>query len=163
MVTAFESLVQFFETDELTHETRPEQRLVIAGFRGEKANIQAYFTVDEEQSIFQIFATIPVKVPEGARRAIAETVVRANFGMKLGGFEMDFRDGELRFHVGTTYVDTLDYATIRRLLGTVFHCIDRYFPAFMAVIYANELPEDAVRHAEQDLNHAAEDPENPDF
>ena len=36
---------------------------------------------------------------EGAIVDIAEALVRANYGLRLGKFELDFADGELRFQV----------------------------------------------------------------
>ncbi len=39
----------------------------------------------------------PVKAPEEKRLAIAEFVARANDGLRIGNFELDFGDGEVRY------------------------------------------------------------------
>jgi hypothetical protein len=99
-----------------------------------------------------LYALVPATVPEGCRASIAEATVRANYGMKLGKFELDFSDGEIRFHLGNVFPPGgFDDDIVRRLIGTTIHVMDRYFPAFMSIIYANELPQDAITLAEQDL------------
>ena len=59
-----------------------------------------------EPHLLLAYALVPLRVPEASRPAIAEAITRANYGLLLGNFEMDFGDGELRFKV------TLDLAGV---------------------------------------------------
>jgi hypothetical protein len=148
--TAFESLRRLFEADDLKHHADYEQSVLIAGFEGRNAQFRVFFKVDEEDQLFQIFVLVPAIVPEGCRSAISEAIVRANHGMKVGSFEMDLSDGEIRFHIGYPFPDgNLDHDIVRRLIGTAIYTADRYFPAFMSIIYANDLPKDAIERAEK--------------
>lgn len=150
METAFESLVRFFETEGLKHGVDHDPDVVTAGFRGDNLSVVVYFVLDAETRILQLFAPLPTKVPEGCRPAVAEAIVRANYGMKVGKFEMDLADGELRFHAANIFpAEDFDVMVIRRLIGAVVHTLDRYFPAIMSVIYGNEAPKDAIYHVEQ--------------
>ena len=100
--------------------------------------------------LLQLFAPLPSKIPPGCRPAIAEAIARANYGMKLGKFELDYSGGELRFQIANAFTaEGLDAEIIRRLIGTAVHSVDRYYPAVMSVVFGNELPEDAIRHVEQ--------------
>ena len=94
------------------------------------------------------------KVP--ARRS-RKPLVRANYGLKVGKFEMDYDDGEIRVHVAHVLTEgELDDAVIARLFGTGMALLDRYLPAVLSVIYGNELPRDAIRSVEQpDVSEAA--------
>ncbi len=88
-------------------------------------------------------------VPEGCRSAIAEAVVRANYGLRVGKFELDFNDGELRFqaaHIMTD--DVVGEQVMDRLIVTTIGMLDTYLPAFLSVIYGNELPKDAIQCVE---------------
>ena len=90
-----------------------------------------------------------MRVPEGARLAVAETIVRANYGLKVGKFEMDFEEGELRFQAAQILTeDSLEESVIDRLLSTTMSMLDMYLPAVLSVIYGNELPKDAIRCVE---------------
>ena len=149
MESAFDSLVRLLEAEDVRHQVDPEHQVVMAGFRGENAMFRVYFKLDEDEGLLQLFGVVPVSVPEGCRLGVAEGIARANYGLKLGKFEMDFRDGELRFQVANVFPsDKLDDEVVKRLLGTTVHVLDRYFPAFMSIIYGNDLPEDAIAHVE---------------
>jgi hypothetical protein len=78
-----------------------------------------------------------------------EFITRANYGLVIGNFEMDAKDGEIRYHVSHLMEENiLTDETIRRLFGTAMGTADRYFPALMRVLFAGETPEDAVDLAE---------------
>lgn len=49
------------------------------------------------RSDIEAIAVSPITVAEEYRPAVAEFMMRANYGLKLGAFELDFRDGEVRF------------------------------------------------------------------
>ena len=92
----------------------------------------------------------PVRVPEGARPSIAETIARANYGLRLGKFEMDYDDGELRFQLAHVLPGgLLDEEIISRSFSQAMTMLDRYLPAVLSVIYGNEHPKDAIRNVEQ--------------
>ena len=121
-------------------------------------------TADSDEGLFQVFGHSPVRVPEGCRPAIAETIARANYGLKLGKFELDFDDGDVRFQVSQIVHDgCLEDETIRRLMGTTMAMLNSYLPAILSVIYGNELPADAIRCVEA-RNRAADDvlPDEPE-
>ncbi len=48
---------------------------------------------------FTVYTVFPVKAPEEKRGAVAAFLTRANYGLILGSFELDFDDGEIRFKV----------------------------------------------------------------
>jgi len=149
MHTAYEKLIQHLDEREITYLTNSDNRSICADFRGAVGRYRIVAVVEPEDSLFQVFGYSPVTVPEGCRPAIAETIARANYGLKVGKFELDYDDGDLRFQVAQILpYDTLEDETIRRLMGTTMAMLDAYLPAVLSVIYANELPKDAIRHAE---------------
>jgi hypothetical protein len=149
MNVAYEKLIQHLDEHEIKYLTSADHRSICADFRGEVGLYRIVATVDSEDGLFQVFGHSPVRVPEGSRPAIAETIARANFGLKIGKFEFDFDDGDLRFQVSQILIDdVLEDETIRRLIGTTMAMLNAYLPAVLSVIYANELPKDAVKHIE---------------
>ena len=46
---------------------------------------------------FSILTTIPINADEDHRLALAEYLTRVNFNMRIGNFELDMTDGEIRF------------------------------------------------------------------
>jgi hypothetical protein len=89
-------------------------------------------------------------MPEGSRRDVAEAIVRANYGLRVGKFEMDFDDGEIRFQASQILDgDAVGEAVIDRMIGTAVNMMELYLPAFLAVVYGNEEPGDAIRRVEE--------------
>jgi hypothetical protein len=149
MNAAYEKLIQHLEEHNIGFWARGEDQSICADFRGAVGTYRILARVDADDSLFQVFGQSPVRVPQGSRVAIAETVARANCGLKIGKFEMDVDEGDLRFQVSQVLSDDdLDGATIRRLMGTTMAMLDIYLPAVLSVIYGNELPKDAIRHVE---------------
>ena len=111
-------MIGFFEGEHLKYEANYEHNVVMAGFGGMNVRIQALFNIDEDQGLSKMLRTVPMPVPEGCRTAIAEAITRANYGMKVGKFELDLSDGDLRYHVCNAFPrDGFDEEIVRRLLG----------------------------------------------
>jgi hypothetical protein len=149
MNAAYEKLCEHLTSQNIGFWSHSEDLSICTDFRGEVGTYRVFARVDPDSSLFQVFGHSPVRVPQGARPAIAETVMRVNCGLKVGKFEMDFDEGDLRFQAAQILLeDDLEEATIQRLIGTTISMLDIYLPAVLSVIYGNELPKDAVIHAE---------------
>ena len=149
MNAAFEKLIQHLDERQVRYLTNAESRSICADFRGQVGTYRIIAAVEADGSLFQVIGAAPIRIPEGARPAIAETIARANYGLKIGKFEMDVDDGELRFQASQILTDdVLDDEVIGRLMGLTMAMLDTYLPAVLSVIYGNELPKDAIRCAE---------------
>lgn len=154
MATAYEKLVRHFADRELRYTAHDDRQTVMADFRGEVGAFRLMARIDDDDALLQVFAYIPIRATPGARSAIAEAVSRANFGMKVGKFELDMSDGELLYQAAHILVpDDSDETflpdhVIGRLVGTALAMVDKYTPAYLSIIYGNETPEDAVRCVE---------------
>jgi len=52
--------------------------------------------------------------------------------------------------------DTVGEDVIDRMISTAINMLDMYLPAFLSVIYANELPKDAVGRVESAFRRPSE-------
>lgn len=79
---------------------------------------------------------IPNASPE-VHGELLEAVARANYGLRVGGFNMDYRDGEIRFQteVPLLGVNTPDVfkAVIKPLISINLSTHERYFMGFVAI------------------------------
>lgn len=158
MNMAYEKLMQHFDDREIRYLTDGEGRKIFADFTGEAGTYRIVAGVDIEAELFQVFGCPSVRIPEGARPAIAETLVRANHRLMVGKFEMDYDAGELYFHASQMLTDDgLEDQVIDRLMGVTMTMLDTYLPAVLSVVYGNELPADAVRCVEAGLRHRGEE------
>jgi hypothetical protein len=95
------------------------------------------------------YSVLDTNVPPDKRSAVAEFLTRANYGVYIGNFEMDYSDGEVRYKTSITVKgDRLTPALVKNLVYINVIMMDEYFPGIMSVIYAGVSPADAIAKTE---------------
>lgn len=164
----FNSMVEFFEEDAWEFNWMDGLPVLSLGFSGQNGKWTCYAQAREEQEQFVFYSVCPLNAPEDKRQAIAEFITRANYGMIIGNFEMDFDDGEIRYK---TSVDvegaTLLAPIVKQLVYANVLIMDRYLPGLMAVIYSDIDPQEEIERLEASFNATDdedyEDDEDEDF
>lgn len=105
MNAAYEKLCDHLTSHEIGFWARSEDLSICTDFRGEVGTYRVFARIDLDDSLFQVFGHSPVRVPPGSRVAITETVARINCGLKVGKFEMEVDEGELRFQAAQILLD----------------------------------------------------------
>lgn len=99
----------------------------------------------------QIYTYNPYKVPENKRAAVSEYLTRANYNLRVGNFEFDLSDGEVRYKTSMKWME--DYMpgddTLEFLFSINFSIMDKYFPGLNAVVYGGVDPKQAVEDVEK--------------
>lgn len=142
-----DALVKFFEDGDWTFEQKERSlRLNIAGENG-AWQIHVFALEETERALFH--SVCPIFAPESKRAEIAEYITRANHGMYIGNFELDYSDGEVRYK---TSVDVegheLAPALIKQLLRANMAMMDTYLPGLMKVLYTDITAEQAIAEIE---------------
>lgn len=113
------------------------------------SNGNVHIVTHIQNSRLAFFCALPFCAPEARRGAMAEAITRANYGLTLGNFEMDFRDGELRYR---TSMDTangeLTRAMVACLYGANTGTVNRYLPALQMVAMSEANPALAIEAVE---------------
>ena len=145
----FDVLIAHFETNGIRFSSNREKRRAWFTMNSGSALQKCTFGFDRTGDVLQIRIQYPVLAKEKFRPLAMEFITRANYGLVIGNFEMDLKDGEIRYHTSHLMKEgQLDDETIQRLFSTAMGTADRYFPALMRVLFAGETPEDAVDLAE---------------
>lgn len=112
---------------------------------GENGLFSGVILPDEGAREVAVFALAPFSVPEAGRRDVAELLVRINFDLDLGRFDMDFSDGEIRF---LTAIDvtasTLSPQQVHVMLMTCLTALDAHLPTIVEVGANGVAPEKAL-------------------
>ena len=149
-VRAFVTLGEFLEADDWHPQRLGEKTIYRMVFSGENGQVACFAQVrtDLEQLVFYVMA--PVKVPKETRQAVADYITRANYGLRIGNFEMDFQDGEVRYKSSLDFEDVgLSPELIQHAIYPAVQTMDRYLPGLMRVIYGGTSPEEAIDAIEQ--------------
>ncbi len=145
----YDAMVQFFREDEWPFTEIQGKPILRTGFSGDNGQWACFAQAREEQEQFIFYSILQLRAPEEKRPAIAEFITRANYGMVIGNFEMDYSDGEIRYK---TSIDVegaeLTFPLIRNLVYANVRVMDRYLPGIMQILYADVSPEEAIRSIE---------------
>jgi hypothetical protein len=140
---------QFLESDDWPFQEHPEQSVLSTRFKGRNGEFGCGFQEREQQQQVVFYTFYQTPVPEDRRATVAEFITRANCGMIVGNFEMDWSDGALRYktsadvqgiELSDLFIQNLVYANILTM--------DRYLPGLEEVVSGQAEPEQAIRMIE---------------
>lgn len=146
---AFRTLTTFLEEDGWHPQQLDDKSIVRVYFSGDHGDVRCYaqIRVDLEQFLFYVVA--PIKAPAEVRAAVGEYITRANFGLRIGNFELDYSDGEVRYKSSLDFEgQTLTPVLIKNAIYPAVHTMDFYMPGLLAVMYGNRTPEEAIDEIE---------------
>jgi hypothetical protein len=129
------------------------QMVIRLGIGLSNGKCDTFIDIRDADNQVLIFTVCPMSIPEAKRGAISEYLTRANHELILGNFELNFKDGEVRYKCTFIYEDGAESETIfMRNLYASFHMMDRYLPGIMAVVYANVPPAQAIAQIENSVD-----------
>ena len=127
-----------------------DERSYTFGFRGRNNSYNFVARIGERNNTLCVYAIMPMQAPSEKLFEVAEFLHRANYGLILGNFEMDFRDGEIRYKVSIDIEDNQPNPDhINNMIDCALAMSDRYCPGVGAVIYAGKSAEEACNEVEQ--------------
>ncbi len=146
---SFASLVQAFFDAQSWQLQWPEPGVFAkADVEGEHGRWELVVNVREPERQILVLSLCPILIPPKHVQAIGEFASRANTGLVVGNFELDWDDGELRYKTG---LDVGDAEPSIALLAPIFAAnvtmMDHYLPGVMAVM-AGADPAQAVDNCE---------------
>jgi len=149
MSKAIEALTRFLDDQNWRYETMDES--AIRGTTSHECGRWTWFaSAEPENDFLQCQGIVPMNVPSEKRALAAEYLARANWGLRIGHFNMDWSDGEVRFQ--TTLVLESDREPVAsQLEHLVFGnrwMVGHYLPGLMAVIYGKVSPKKAAADAD---------------
>lgn len=142
----FDTMVEFFQREEWTYDQVSDQPILRLGMNGKNGKWVGYAQAREEQDQFVFYSVLPVTAPEQMRATMAELLTRLNYGLVIGNWEMDFRDGEVRYKTSVDVEgDRLSTNLVRNLVFLNLQMMDRSLPSIMGVMYGGLSVEMAVQ------------------
>lgn len=143
----------FFERDEVKYTPFNERGVARAGYgvKSKVNHVDVLFIASSDKLVIK--AMLPLKADEDERAKVGEFLMRANYGLKIGGFDYDYDDGEISYRVSLycgreefappTY-DQIDYLLIVSLM-----MVSKYGDALLKVLFGMAEPEDAINAVEE--------------
>jgi hypothetical protein len=149
MTGLFSALIDYMEEEDWKYEILEGETIIRFHFKGRAGRLLCYGEVDEEKDWLIFYSYLPVNAPPEKTTEVAEFVCRANRGMRIGNFELDYDDGEIRYK---TSIDVeggeLKDKMIDNLLRANLTTTDRYFNGLMELIYGDRSAADIIKEIE---------------
>jgi hypothetical protein len=140
---------QFFQADGWTAQPMEDDRILRVQYQGENGEWTCYAVAEEEDQQFIFYSICPLKVGKTFEVAAVEFITRANYGLHLGNFEMDYDDGTVRYKTSIDVTDDhITPASIKNIVYPNVLIMDRYLPGLMSVVFANVPPAEAISKIE---------------
>jgi hypothetical protein len=141
----YAAMTEFFIEDGWPVAEVANQSIVSLNFQGQHGRWMCYGQTREDHQQFVFYSVCPVVVPEARRAAMAEFVTRANFGLIIGNFELDYADGELRYKTSIDVEGTeINQALIRQCVYANVLMMDQYLPGILSLVYSDTEPTAAL-------------------
>ena len=145
----FQTMVNFFTEDDWSYAKIQGEPALYLAFEGDNGSWNCYAKAREDEEQFVFYSIGPIKVPKTKRRTLGEFIARANYGMMIGNFELDFTDGEIRYKTSIDVEgDRLSFALLKRLVYANVTMMDEYLPGIKLVLESSMSPEDAIAQIE---------------
>ena len=145
----YKVVLDFFETEEWAFAKDDHEPILYMNFQSENGQWLCLAKANDDDDQFVFYSICPVTIPEDKRQAAAEFITRANYGLLIGNFELDFDDGEIRYKTSIDVEgDTLSQNLIKQLVYTNVTTIDEYLPGIIAVVEGKLSPQEAIAKIE---------------
>lgn len=148
-----QALQTFFEEDGWFPQPIQDLPVLRCAYMGKHSQYQTYAYIHDELSQFIFYVFAPEKIPAEVRVAMGEFIIRVNYGMRIGNFEMDYEDGELRFKSSLDFENSqLTPALIHNVIYPAVQTMDRYFPGIQNILSAQQTPRQACEQMENPVS-----------
>lgn len=111
------------------------------------------YIIDVKDDEYVVYAISPLGADEDDEKmmsTMAEFICRANYGLKNGNFELDMRDGEIRYK---SFVDCEGITPTAEMVRNSIHCpaamFDRYGVGIVDIIFGDSTAKDAIAKCEK--------------
>lgn len=144
-------LRDYLDTHSWNYTLSEDHPLIRMGYTGSHGEWMVYLAA-EDDGVVRVHSVLSQRIPEDRRFEISHLLTLANFQFRIGGFQFDFSDGELRFHTSMDIEGgVLTPTMIENLLWFNLSTTDRYYRAIMAVSYGNVAALTAFEELDRDL------------
>ncbi|NER82917.1 MAG: YbjN domain-containing protein, partial [Leptolyngbya sp. SIO1D8] len=146
-----EIVQQFFDEDDWAYAQLSDPSILQLAFQGNAGRWICLTQSNDAAEQVVFYSICPITVPETQYGPMLELLMRANEGLVIGNFELDFSKGEIRYKTSLDVEgDRLTPALMRRIVYSNVQTLDTYLPAIISVLSGDFSPTDAIAHIEQE-------------
>ena len=119
------------------------------------------YIVDVRENAIVVYGLCPISADHtdsNMMAQMAEFLCRANYGLQNGCFELDFRDGEIRYK---SFIDCDDMVPSFEVIQNSIYCtagmFQRYAPGIVDIIFSGCTAKAAIEKCEKSISAATDE------
>ena len=118
---------------------------------GKLSSIKLYIIATDTE--IQSVGMCGIKADEDVHQTVVEYITRANYGLKIGKFEFDYDDGDVRYHSTLSCKDAVpSHQDVERVVDCPFMMFNRYGNGLVKALMGFGDPEADIAMAEGQQN-----------
>jgi hypothetical protein len=150
---AFDTLTRFLTEDGWHPRAMDDRYTYTMIYSGRSGDLRCFTLVRVNLEEFLFYAVAPIRIPEEVRQSISEFINRANYGLRIGNFEMDYSDGEVRYKSSLNFEgQELTVDLISNAIYPAVQTMDRYLPGLLRVSFGGATPLEAIEEVEGEVD-----------
>lgn len=152
MNAALQAVTEYFEANKFAWQSDAEGSYVESQFCSEQGQWRCVLLPFEDPDRLMVLSLLPLKVPGIRRRATAEFLMRVNYRLITGSFDLDFNDGELRYR-DCLLIDNGQPTTeqLDQVVGNSFRTFTHHLPVVASVAFGRISPVRAMKVMEKSM------------
>ena len=143
---AYKTLDEWLTKHVLRHSAIKDTHTFLIPFaRSEEETIVCIFDIDVDAEQFTFYGILNIDLATEKIPEVAEYLTRANYGIRIGNFELDFDDGEVRYKSSLDFErEVLGENLIENAVAHAIDNIDRYLGGLREVAVGLKTPKEAI-------------------
>lgn len=123
-----------------------------SSYSADNAKFDVVLDAKEETQLFFVYIYFPINVPQKNRVDVSELMTRINYNLKVGNFELDMEDGQIRYKVSVD-IEGSELVTkmINNMINAALSTSDAYISAVMHICYGNRTPVEALSILQENI------------
>ncbi len=103
------------------------------------SNVSLDITILNSRTVL-FLSRMPINIPPEHRMTVCEFITRVNYGVVLGGFELDLDEGDLNYKIvgAVSRENEMDQEAFCRLLYLGNSMLDKYAPGVLSILYGGK-------------------------
>jgi hypothetical protein len=151
MGSNYEALIIHLRGKGFNFKQNDEKEVLSFGMEGDSVRWNVMLCAKQKRDDLIAYSILPINVPPERRPTDCEFIMRVNYNLPLGNFEMDMNDGEVRYKTSLALGgQELTDALIHPVLTANLQTMSRYLPGLMKVIFSNDDVAEAVKSCEME-------------
>jgi hypothetical protein len=153
-----ESVTSYLDSEAWRYETVAKSNTLRMRYRGQSETWVVLVQAREDLRQLSLYSMVPAEIPADRLDAVGEYLHRANYGLALGCFELDYDTRQVRFRTSVDLEESeLSAAQVRNYLYMNVLTCDRYLAGLTQVIEGLAAPRAAVEAVETAIVEDRED------